>query len=200
QSYRRFMQEYLFDHVDIDPRNVHIPDGTLSIEEVPHYCQAYEKTIRDVGGIDLQILGIGRTGHIGFNEPGSGKDSRTRLIWLDKLTRMDAASHFFGIEDVPQRAITMGVGTILDAKRIVLMAFGEGKAAIVAQAVEGPVTPAVAASFLQEHPNATVYLDSAAAAKLTRIKSPWLLGDLTWEPRLIRRAVIWLARQVDKPI
>src|SRR5690606_38211751 len=200
QSYRRFMQEYLFDHVDIDPRNVHIPDGTLSIEEVPHYCQAYEKTIRDVGGIDLQLLGIGRTGHIGFNEPGSGRHSRTRLIWLDKLTRLDAASDFFGIENVPSRAITMGVGTILDARRILVMAWGQGKAGTAAQAVQGPVTASVAASFLQEHPNAQVILDAAASAELTRIKLPWLVGRVDWTPQLIRRAVIWLARLIDKPI
>ncbi len=200
QSYVRFMREHLFDHIDIDPKNVHIPDGTLSLDEVPRYCAAYEEAIREAGGIDLQLLGIGRTGHIGFNEPGSGKDSRTRLIWLDKLTRLDAASDFFGIEHVPTRAITMGVGTILAAKKIVLMAWGEGKARIVAEAVEGPVTPVVAASFLQDHPNARVVLDAAASAELTREKTPWLVGRVDWTPTLIRRAVIWLARTIDKPI
>lgn len=200
QSYVRFMNEHLFDHVDIRPENVHIPDGTLAIEEVQRYCQAYEQAIEDAGGLDLQILGIGRTGHIGFNEPGSGKSSRTRLIWLDRLTRMDAASDFFGSENVPHRAITMGVGTILEARRIILMAFGEGKSQIIQQAVEGPVTPAVAASFLQDHPNSTFILDSAAASNLTRNRCPWLVGPVTWDRPLIRRAVIWLARQIQTPI
>ncbi|QDU72308.1 glucosamine-6-phosphate deaminase [Mucisphaera calidilacus] len=200
QSYHRFMNEHLFSHIDIDPKNVHVPDGTLSIEEVPHYCQAYEKAIRDAGGIDIQLLGIGRTGHIGFNEPGSGKGSRTRLIWLDRKTRIDAASDFFGMENVPTKAITMGVGTILDARRIIMMAFGEGKARISAEAIEGEVTPVVAASFLQDHPNAQVMLDSAAAAHLTRTNLPWLVGPCDWDAKLIRRAVIWLAQLLDKPV
>lgn len=200
QSYERFMREHLFDHVDIDPANVHIPDGMLAPERVPAYCAGYEKAIADAGGIDLQVLGIGRTGHIGFNEPGSGQASRTRLIWLDRLTRQDAASDFFGIGYVPHRAITMGVGTILGARHIVMMAFGEGKAPIVAQAVEGPITPTVAASFLQEHPRVQVVLDEAAAAHLTRRRSPWLVGPVQWDAPLTRRAVTWLARRVEKPI
>jgi len=200
QSYVRFMREHLFDHIDIDPRHTHVPDGTLSPDEVPAYCDAYERAIRDAGGIDLQLLGIGRTGHVGFNEPGSSRDSRTRLIWLDRLTRLDAASDFFGIEHVPSRAITMGVGTILAARQVRLLAFGEGKAPVIAQAVEGPVTPAVAASFLQQHPNAQIVLDTAAAAHLTRLKTPWLLGDIRWDMPLIRKAVIWLAQCVGKPI
>ena len=201
QSYHRFMHEYLFDHVDIDPRNIHIPDGTLSAEEVPNFCRAYELMIEQAGGIDLQLLGIGRTGHIGFNEPGSARTSRTRMIWLDRLTRRDAASDFFGAANVPSRAITMGVGTILDAKRIILLAFGEGKASIIRRAVEGEVSPLVAASFLQEHPNAQVYLDHAAAAGLTRIDTPWLLDThVDWDAGLIRRAAIWLARQTGKAL
>ncbi len=200
QSYVRFMNEHLFDHVDIDPANVHVPNGEQAVEQVSDYCRRYEQKIRDAGGIDLQILGIGRTGHIGFNEPGSARDSRTRMIWLDGLTRLDAASDFFGIDNVPRRAITMGVGTILDAKRVILMAFGENKAPVVAQAIEGQISPAVAASYLQEHPNATIMLDAAAAAELTRFKSPWLLGTVDWDQALIRKAVIWLARRIDKPI
>ena len=200
QSYDRFMREHLFDHVDIDPKNIHIPDGSLSSDEVVRYCQDYEKAIVDAGGIDLQLLGIGRTGHIGFNEPGSGRDSRTRMIWLDKLTRFDAASDFFGIEHVPTRAITMGVAPILAARRVVMMAFGEGKAGIVARAVEGNVNSVVAASFLQEHPNATVVLDQAAADQLTRYHLPWLVGSVDWTAALIRKAVIHLAQQVNKPI
>jgi glucosamine-6-phosphate deaminase len=200
QSYHRFMHEHLFDHIDILPKNIHIPDGTLPPEDVFNHCKAYEKAIADLGGIQLQILGIGRTGHIGFNEPGSGKNSITRLITLDKVTRLDAASDFFGDENVPRRAITMGVGTILKAKRIILMAFGEGKAPVVAKALENDPTPAVAASFLQEHPNSQFMLDAAAAANLTRMKAPWLLGPIDWNSTLTRRAVIWLAMHEKKPI
>ncbi len=200
QSYHRFMHEYLFNHIDIPPENVHIPDGTVPIERVAEFCEAYEKAIVDAGGIDIQILGIGRTGHIGFNEPGSSRDSRTRLITLDRLTRIDAASDFFGEEHVPRRAITMGVGTILAARTVVMLSFGEHKAGVLAQAIEGPVSNAVAASFLQDHPNAMILLDEAAAAELTRGKSPWLLGPIEWNETLVRKAVIWLARKLGKAI
>ncbi len=200
QSYHRFMREHLFEHVDIEPQQVHIPDGTVAADQVHEYARRYEEAIAEAGGIDLQLLGIGRTGHIGFNEPGSARDSRTRLITLDRVTRRDAASDFFGLDHVPRRAITMGVGTILDARRVVLLAFGEHKAPIVAQAVEGPVTPLVAASFLQRHPDASLVLDAAAAADLTRYRSPWLLGPVEWDDALIRKAVVWLARKLDKPI
>jgi glucosamine-6-phosphate deaminase len=205
QSYVRFMREHLFDHVDIDPLAWNVPDGTIPRDKVAEYCEKYERHIAAAGGIDLQILGIGRTGHVGFNEPGSGKDSRTRLITLDKVTKMDAASDFFGEWNVPRTAITMGVGTILSAKRIVLLAFGEHKASIIKRAVEGEITPAVAASFLQEHPSAKIVLDRAAAAELTRFKTPWLLGDLkdfglSWDAHTTKRAAIWLARTLDKPL
>ena len=200
QSYYRFMHEYLFDHLDMRPENVHIPDGTITTGRVPEFCERHEQAIRDAGGIDIQILGIGRTGHIGFNEPGSSRNSRTRLITLDRLTRLDAASDFFGEQYVPRRAITMGVGTILAARKVVLLSFGEHKAGVIAQAVEGPVTPAVAASFLQEHPHAQILLDEAAAAELTRRKSPWLLGAVPWDETLVRKAVIWLARKLTKAI
>lgn len=205
QSYVRFMNEQLFDHIDIDRRNVHIPDGTIAREAVWQYCQQYEQAIKDAGGIDLQLLGIGRTGHIGFNEPGSGRDSRTRLITLDHVTRMDAASDFFGEENVPRKALTMGVGTILAARKVILMAWGEGKAPVVARAVEGEVTSQVAASFLQNHPNAKFVLDTAAAAEMTRFKAPWMLGaiedfGLQWDATMVRRAAIWLAGQLGKPL
>ncbi len=205
QSYRRFMREHLFDLVDIDPSQAHVPDGTIAQDEVGAHCTAYENRIRQAGGIDLQILGVGRTGHIGFNEPGSPRDSRTRLIHLDKVTRMDAASDFFGEWNVPRRAITMGVGTILEARQIVLLAFGEHKAPIVKRAVEGDITPSVAASFLQQHPDARLFLDPAAAADLTRFKTPWRLGPikefgLSWDDAATRRAVIWLALTLSKPI
>jgi glucosamine-6-phosphate deaminase len=205
QSYRRFMQEYLFDHVDIDPANTNVPDGTIRREDIAAYCEAYERRIKEAGGIDLQLLGVGRTGHIGFNEPGSPRDSRTRMITLDKVTRMDAASDFFGERNVPKKAITMGVGSILEARQLFLLAFGEHKAAIVKRAVEGDVTTTVAASFLQQHPNARFILDPASAAELTRFKTPWLVAPieefgLAWDVRQTRRAVIWLARTVQKAI
>ena len=200
QSYVRFMREHLFDLIDIKPENVHVPDGTLDAAKVNEYCKKYEQNIVDAGGIDIQILGIGRTGHIGFNEPGSGVESRTRLITLDKVTRLDAASSFFGEEHVPRRAITMGVGTIMDAREVFLLAFGEHKAPIVKEAVEGEITPIVAASFLQDHPNSTFMLDQAAAEMLTRCNCPWLVGEVEWNDFRIRKAVIWLARHLDKPV
>jgi len=205
QSYHRFMAEYLFDHIDIDPSNVHIPGGTLPQQEIAAYCKRYEREIEEAGGIDYQILGIGRTGHIGFNEPGSSRESHTRLIALDKVTRLDAASDFFGEWNVPRRAITMGVGTILRARKLVLLAFGESKARIIQEAIEGDVTESVAASFLQEHPNVRFVLDSAAAGELTPIKTPWLLGPVAqfgqdWDAATTRHAVIWLAQKLDKPI
>lgn len=205
QSYNRFMREHLFDHIDIEPRNVHIPDGTIAREKVTAFCQWYEQSIKEAGGLDFQILGVGRTGHVGFNEPGSPRDSRTRLITLDKVTRMDAASDFFGEWNVPRKAITMGVETILSARRIVLLAFGEHKAGIIKRSVEGEVSSSVAASYLQQHPNARIVLDTSSAAELTRFKTPWLLGSvedfgLKWDERLTRRAAIWLARTVNKPL
>ncbi len=199
-SYERFMREHLFDHIDIPGENIHIPDGTVPLNEVQKYCADYESMIRKAGGIDLQILGIGRTGHIGFNEPGSYKESRTRLIILDYMTMSDAASDFFGAENVPRRAITMGIGTFFEAKRIILMAFGEGKAGVIKETVEGPVRDAVPASFLQTHPNAMVIIGEAAAAELTRYKTPWLVGECDWTSRMIRKAVVWLCQKVSKPI
>ena len=200
QSYVRFMREHFFDHVDVRDENIHIPDGTIPIDQVDAFCREYEEKIRQAGGIDIQILGIGRTGHIGFNEPGSSKSSRTRLITLDRVTRLDAASDFFGEDHVPRRAITMGVGTILDARQVILLAFGEHKAPIIARAVEGDITSSVAASFLQEHAMAEVFLDRAAAEQLTRFSSPWTLGQIAWDPPRIRKAAIWLARRLKKPI
>jgi len=200
QSYRRFMNERLFNHIDIDMANTHIPDGTAKVEDAYAQCAAYEQAIKDAGGIDIQILGIGKTGHIGFNEPGSPRNSRTRLITLDKLTRNDAAGAFFGEENVPRRAITMGVGTILDARRIILIAFGEHKSKIIATAVEGPMTPAVPASFLQSHDNAQVYLDVPAASSLTRYVTPWVVGVVKWDRKMIRKAVTWLSLKLGKAI
>lgn len=198
QSYRLWMQETFFNHVNIPPQNTHVPDGTTPADEADDYCARYEQKIRRAGGIDLQVLGIGRTGHIAFNEPGSTRHSRTRLVTLDPVTRRDAASAFFGEENVPQQALTMGVGTILEARKIVLLAFGEHKSGIVQKAVEGSVTDSVTASFLQQHPDATFLLDSSAAQDLAAVGVPWTVGPVKWTPELIRKAVIWLALKVKK--
>lgn len=200
QSYVRFMKEHLFDHLDIPDDQIHIPDGTVPEEEINAYCRDYEKKIIEAGGIDIQLLGIGRTGHIGFNEPGSRPDSETRLITLDRVTRKDAASDFFGEEYVPRRAITMGVGTILSAKKIFLMAWGEGKAPVIKEAVEGEIKESVPATYLQNHPNAEIILDEASGAELTRLKTPWLLTTCDWDDNLIRKGVVWLCKKTDKPV
>jgi glucosamine-6-phosphate deaminase len=199
-SYHRFMWENLFSLLDIDPANVHLPRGDLPREQLERQCRAYEEAIRQAGGVDLQLLGIGRTGHIGFNEPGSGLESRTRLITLDLVTRKDAAADFFGEDNVPREAITMGVGTILEAREIVILATGEHKTEIVRRTVEGEVDHEVAATFLQQHPATTFYLDSAAAAGLTRIATPWLLGPVEWTPDLVVRAVCWLSHQTGRAV
>lgn len=199
-SYHRYMWENLFDHVNVDPANVHIPRGDIPREDVPEYCTEYEQQIQAVGGIDFQLLGIGRSGHIGFNEPGSDASSRTRLITLDTVTRRSAAADFFGEENVPLEAITMGVATILDAREIALIATGEHKAAIVRRAVEGEVSPDVAATYLQHHTNVTVYLDAAAAAKLTRVRMPWLLGDVEWTRERTVQALAWLSDVTGKSV
>jgi glucosamine-6-phosphate deaminase len=199
-SYVSFMHQQLFDHVDIRPENIHIPDGSLPVERMVEHCRGYEEAIRAAGGIDLQILGIGRTGHVAFNEPGSQINSVTRIITLDSLTRKDAVSDFFGLENVPRRAITMGISSILGARRILLMAWGEGKAAVVQQAVEGDISAQCPASFLQTHKNVMIVLDEAAAAELTRVKTPWLLDACEWSDRLVRKAVVWLCQKLSKPI
>ena len=199
-SYHLWMWENFFKHVNVRKDNIHIPDGMIAEEEVEEYCADYEHRIRRLGGIDLQILGIGRTGHIGFNEPGSTRNSRTRRVTLDPATRRDAAGDFFGVENVPQQAITMGVGSILEARKIVILAFGEHKAKIVQRAIEGEPTDSVAASFLQQHRDATFILDDAAAAEMTALKNPWLIGPVDWTPPMIRRAVLWLAFKLHKPL
>src|SRR5437868_3881390 len=197
-SYRRWMQETFFNHVNIPAANIHVPDGTVPEDQIDDYCAQYEQKIRRAGGIDLQILGIGRSGHIGFNEPGSTRHSRTRPVTLDPVTRRDAASDFFGEENVPHQALTMGVGTIMEARKIVIMAFGEHKAPIVRKAVEENPTDAVTASFLQKHNDTTFILDHSAAGQLTPIRMPWVVGSVDWTPNLIRRAVIWLSLKVGK--
>lgn len=199
-SYRRWMDESFFDHVNIPDENINIPRGDLSRDDVERFCEDYERKIERVGGIQLQLLGIGRTGHIGFNEPGSDRNSETRLVTLDPVTRRDAAADFFGEEYVPLQAITMGVGTILSAKKLIVMALGEHKAYIVRRALEGEVTDEVTASFLQKHPNPVFVVDAAAAQDLTAVATPWLVGRVDWTTQMERRAVIWLAEKVEKPL
>jgi glucosamine-6-phosphate deaminase len=199
-SYHRFMWENLFSQIDIDAKQVHIPNGSAPRDDVDTEARRYEDEIRRAGGIDFQILGIGKTGHIGFNEPGSGSESRTRLVHLDTITRKDAAGDFFGEEYVPREAVTMGVATILEAREIAILATGEHKSGIVRRAVEGEVDVEVAATFLQAHPNTTFYVDRAGAAELTRIKTPWLLDEVVWTPELSVKAVVWLSERVGRGI
>ncbi|MET0636528.1 MAG: glucosamine-6-phosphate deaminase [Chitinophagaceae bacterium] len=200
QSYHRFMKENLFDHIDIAPENCNLTNGLVPSADIKKHCDDYEKKIAAVGGIDLQLLGIGRNGHIGFNEPGSHVSSVTRLITLDQSTRFDAAYDFGNLANVPRKAITMGVGTILQAKRIVLLAWGERKSGIIRQAIEGPVTEFVPASYLQGHLNVEFILDESAAVELTRRKAPWLTDDVAWDNAMIKKAVTHLALTLDKPI
>jgi glucosamine-6-phosphate deaminase len=200
ESYHRFMHDQLFRWIDLPPENTHVPDGMVPRAGVFAYCADYERQIAEAGGLDLQILGIGRTGHIGFNEPGSAPDSRTRMVALDRLTRRDAARDFRGEANVPAYAITMGVGTILEAREIILLAWGEAKASVLRDAIEGPAAAAVPASFLQHHPNARCYLDRTAAGELTRFRYPWKVGSVRWDEPLTRRAVVWLANELRKPV
>ena len=201
QSYVTFMYENLFSHVDIDKANVHIPDGTLDKDDVVAFCLNYERQIEELGGLDLQILGIGRTGHIGFNEPGSAPNSGTRLVTLDDLTRSDAARDFGGKANVPTKAITMGIGTIFKAREIILMAWSKKKAPIIKKAVEGEMSGEVPATYLQLSDHVEFVLDEAAASELTRFDTPWLVKDCSWEDNVLKKkAVIWLADTIGKPV
>ena len=200
-SYYLFMHENLFDHIDIPSENINIPDGTLAPKKVRDYCKAYEKKIADLGGLDFQLLGIGRTGHVGFNEPGSNINSQTRLVTLDHLTRYDAAGAFQGIDNVPSKAITMGIKTILSAKRIVLLAWGINKSEIILKAVEGILTANIPTTYLQKHENTTLVLDHQAASGLTRIKTPWITGNCDWGDLSNQcKAVYWLCEKTNKSI
>ncbi|RYY94768.1 MAG: glucosamine-6-phosphate deaminase, partial [Chitinophagaceae bacterium] len=201
QSYARFMRIHLFDRVDIDPANCHIPDGEVPKDQLKAHSRAYEAAIEAAGGIDLQVLGIGNNGHIGFNEPGSSIHSRTRLVNLEVSTRLANAYEFQGVSEVPRLALTVGIATILRARRIVLMGWGSAKAPVIQRAVEGPVTESVPASLLQQHEDCSFVIDEAAAAELTRIKSPWLTtNEIEWTPKLMKRAVIDMAIKLHKPI
>ena len=200
ESYHCFMHEHLFNHIDINPKNIHIPSGTLSPYEIDSYCSEYEKKISKLGGIDIQLLGIGRNGHIGFNEPGSHINSLTRLLTLDYLTRFDAASSFNGIENVPKKAITVGIHTILSAKKIILMAWGINKASVIRKAIECEIDSNIPCSYLQKHHNTIIILDNEAASEITRIKTPWLVSSCEWNDQLSLKAVIWLCNKTQKSV
>jgi glucosamine-6-phosphate deaminase len=200
QSYVRFMKEQLFDHIDIPVNNYHLPDGTLPLDKIPEFCRDYEAKIERLGGFDYYLLGIGRNGHIGFNEPGSTINSKTRLMTLDIATKIDASPDFGGLQKVPKKAITLGIDSIMKSKKIVLLAWGEHKADSVAKAVEGTVTSDTPASYLQLHPNASFILDETAASMLTRIKTPWLVDSVNWDRNMIKKAVTHLSLTLQKPV
>lgn len=200
QSYHRWMHEHVFQHLNISPENIHIPDGTVPLDRLESYCRDYEAKIQQAGGIDVMLLGIGGNGHIGFNEPFSHRHSRTRLCTLDPVTRRAAASYFYGEENVPAQAITLGLATILEARKVLLLALGEHKASIIKQTCEGAITERVPASFLQEQGDAAVLLDEAAAKKLVGCATPWLTGAIEWTDERIKRAMLWLSEQTGKAL
>ena len=199
QSYWSFMHRNLFNHIDIDPKNIHLPNGNAPKVEMKNYCTSYEQAIETAGGIDLQILGIGQNGHIGFNEPGASILSKTRLVNLENSTRLANSYEFETITKVPRLAVTMGISSILKAKKIILLAWGN-KASIVSKSVEGNVTESIPASILQQHNDCTFIIDQAASTELTRIKSPWLTGECEWTNAMIKRAVVNLALKLNKSV
>ena len=200
KSYYSFMHRHLFSHIDIPKENINIPDGKISEDKIQDYCVKYENKIKRYGGIDFQLLGIGRTAHIGFNEPGSNINSETRLIALDEITREDASSEFNGLDFVPKKAITMGISTILKSKRIVLLAWGHKKSNIIAETIEGEVSTTAPATFLQNHSNTTFVLDKESSADLTKFKTPWLVKEIKWNNNKKKKAIIWLSKLVKKPV
>ena len=194
------LKEMFLDHVDIDKQNIFSPDGTIPKDTIFEYCRLYEQRIESFGGLDAVLLGIGRVGNIGFNEPGSRLNSTTRLILLDNDSRNEASKMFGSIESTPISSITMGVSTILAAKKIFLMAWGDDKAKMVKECIEGAVTDTIPASYLQTHNNAHVIIDLSAAGNLTRIHRPWLVTSCEWNDKLIRSAIVWLCQLTGKPI
>ncbi len=200
QSYARFMHEHFFDHIDIEKSNVYIPNGMLPKDKVNDFCHEYERKIDSDGGLDIIVQGVSSRGHTGFNEPGAPTDSKTRLVTLDRATITAAASDFYGEKNVPGKAITMGIDTMFRAKKVFLLAWGEGKAPIIKKIVEGQKTDQVPASILQDHPNSMVVLDEASADDLTRVKTPWIVDIPKWDNRMIKKAVVWLCQEVNKPL
>ncbi|MFM1912417.1 MAG: hypothetical protein RIR51_255 [Bacteroidota bacterium] len=199
-SYDYFMKEQFFNHVDIPENQRFIPKSNIKLDDIPKFCEDYERKIEEYGGIDIQLLGIGRNGHIGFNEPGSLQNSKTRLMTLDQITKNDAAASFGGITKVPPKAITLGVSKIMEAKKVILVGWGENKANSIARAVEGPVTSELPASYLQGHPNTVFLIDQAASTGLTRIKTPWVVDNLNWDKKMIKKAVTYLSLKLEKPV
>lgn len=200
QSYNHTLWEELFDQIDVEVDNIHCIDGSLPAERVSNYCRDYEALIKSCGGIDLLLLGLGQDGQVGLNEAGTYQTTRTRVVALTNASRKLVTNSFYGIENVPTRAITMGVGTILSAKRILCMAWGEEKSAMMTRVIEGDESAAFPASFLQSHENIEIILDQDAASSLTRLNTPWLVGSCEWSDRFIRKAVLWLCGRVNKPI
>lgn len=200
QSYHRWMRDHFFRHVNVAAENIHIPDGLTLTADVEDYCRRYETAIEQAGGIDVQLLGVGRNGHIAGNEPFSSRNGRTRLVTLDVVTRRDAASDFFSEDAVPLQALTMGIGSILSARKIILVALGEHKAKVIRELAEGPVTERLPASYLQEHPDAVVLVDAAAGGQLTGVATPWVTGPVEWTDPMLKRAVLWLSQSTGKAL
>lgn len=200
QSYAKFMHEYLFDHIDIEKSNINIPDGSLPIEKVNDFCKEFERKIESNGGLHVIIQGLSRRGHNGFNEPGSPPESKTRLVTLDRKTIISMASDFYGEENVPRKGITMGMDTMFNAKKVYILAWGEGKAPIIKEIVEGTKTDHVPASILQDHLDATIILDEASADELTRVKTPWIVDIPKWDEEMIKKGLVWLCQKVNKPV
>ena len=194
------LKEMFINKVDIDKQNIFSPDASIAKDAIFDYCRLYEQRIESFGGVDIALLGIGRVGNIGFNEPGSRLNSTTRLILLDNASRNEAAKIFGNIDNTPISSITMGVSTILSAKKIYLLAWGEEKAKMIKKCVEGEITDTIPASFLQTHNNVRVCIDLSAAANLTRIQRPWLVTSCEWNDKLIRSAIVWLCQLTGKPI
>ncbi len=200
QSHKRWLHEHFLSQVNIAKENIHCLDGQVHLSDVELHCRRYDEAIQQAGGFDLVLLGIGRNGHIGFNEPFSMRKSRTRLCTLDPVTKQSSASDFFGEENVPTQALTVGLGSILSAKRALLLALGEHKAKIVREALEGTITDRVPASYLQDHGDVRALMDHPAAGELTGFATPWLIGNVDWNEGLIKRAVLWLCQQTHKAL
>ena len=194
------LKEHFLNHIDIDVENIFTPDGTITQNDVQEHCRQYEQHIKELGGLDVILLGIGRMGNIATNEPGSSITSASRLILIDETSREEMKMSFGSQESVPPCSITMGVSTILSARKIYLTAWGEEKADIIKKTVEGKVSDAVPASFLQTHNDAHVVIDLSAAAKLTRIQHPWLVASCKWTDKLVRSALVWLCQITGKPL
>lgn len=200
QSHTHTLREEFLLQVDIPLENIHLLEGSVPANEVTSYCRNYETNIRKKGGIDVMLLGVGDDGQIALNEAGTYQNTRTRVVALSNSSRKLAASLFYGVENVPTRALTLGIGTILASKRILVVGWGEDKSAAFARIIEGDVNSSLPASYLQEHSNVEITLDEDAASLLTRVNTPWLVGSCNWTSRFIRKAVLWLCQQVDKPI